>query len=138
LPTPARPLSKKEEIMPTKYAHANLVAKDWRRLAAFYREVFGCVPVPPERDLSGDWLDKLTGIRGAHISGIHLRLPGFGNDGPTLEIFQYGSMLDNHYWSVGEKMGKAWVRLSIPQGARRRKRCGMRPYLPLFRNQPVY
>jgi hypothetical protein len=71
LPTPARPLSEKEKIMPTKYVHANLVAKDWRRLAAFYREVFGCVPVPPERDLSGDWLDKLTGIRG----GAHLRDP---------------------------------------------------------------
>jgi predicted enzyme related to lactoylglutathione lyase/predicted kinase len=78
--------------MPTKYAHTNLIAKDWRRLASFYREVFGCVPVPPERDLSGEWIDKATGITGAHIFGMHLRLPGFGGDGPTLEIFQYGSM----------------------------------------------
>ena len=44
--------------MPTKYAHTNLVAKDWRRPAAFYREVFGCVPVPPERDLCGEWQSK--------------------------------------------------------------------------------
>ncbi len=78
--------------MPTKYAHTNLIAKDWRRLAAFYQEVFGCVPVPPERDLSGDWVDKATGISGAHIFGMHLRLPGYGDDGPTLEIFQYESM----------------------------------------------
>jgi predicted enzyme related to lactoylglutathione lyase len=78
--------------MPTKYAHTNLIAKNWKRLSAFYQEVFGCVPVPPERDLSGEWLDKATGLSGSQISGIHLRLPGQGDDGPTLEIFQYGSM----------------------------------------------
>ena len=78
--------------MPTKYAHTNLIAKDWWRLASFYREVFGCVPVPPERDLSGEWVDKATGISGAHIFGMHLKLPGYQDDGPTLEIFQYGSM----------------------------------------------
>lgn len=78
--------------MPTKYAHTNLIAKDWKRLSAFYQDVFGCVPVPPERKLSGEWLDKATGLSGAHISGIHLRLPGYGDDGPTLELFQYGAM----------------------------------------------
>jgi predicted enzyme related to lactoylglutathione lyase len=78
--------------MPTKYAHTNLIAKDWKRLSTFYQEVFGCVPIPPERDLSGEWLDKATGITGSHISGIHLRLPGYGDDEPTLELFQYGSM----------------------------------------------
>ena len=78
--------------MPTKYAHTNLIAKDWRRLSVFYQEVFGCVPVPPDRDLSGEWVAKATGISGAHLFGMHLRLPGHGDDGPTLEIFQYGSM----------------------------------------------
>jgi predicted enzyme related to lactoylglutathione lyase len=75
-----------------KYVHTNLVAKDWRRLSAFYRKVFECVPVPPERDLSGEWLDRVTGLGGSRITGIHLRLPGSGDDGPTLEIFQYDSM----------------------------------------------
>ncbi len=78
--------------MPTKYMHTNLIAKDWRRLAAFYRDVFGCKPVPPEREHSGEWIDKATGISGAHITGIHLRLPGYGDSGPTLEIFSYDSM----------------------------------------------
>ena len=78
--------------MPTKYAHTNLIAKDWKRLAAFYHDVFECSPLLPERNLSGEWLDKATGIEQAHIRGIHLRLPGFGEDGPTLEIFEYGSM----------------------------------------------
>jgi len=81
--------------LPMKYAHTNLIAKNWKRLAAFYQEVFGCVPVPPERDLSGEWVDKATGIRGVHLFGMHLRLPGHGDDGPTLEIFQYDSMPDH-------------------------------------------
>jgi len=78
--------------MPIKYAHTNLIAKDWKRLSTFYQEVFGCIPILPERDLSGDWLDKATGLSGSHISGVHLRLPGYGDDGPTLELFQYSSM----------------------------------------------
>jgi glyoxylase I family protein len=71
------------------YAHTNLVARDWTRLAAFYQDVFGCEPVPPERDLSGPWLEAGTGVKDAHIRGMHLRLPGA--EGPTLEIFQYDS-----------------------------------------------
>ena len=78
--------------MPARYVHTNLIAKDWRRLASFYREVFGCTPVPPERDLSGEWLDRATGLEGARITGVHLRLPGYGDGGPTLEIFQYEVM----------------------------------------------
>jgi len=74
------------------YAHTNLIARDWRRLAEFYKVVFDCVPVPPERDLSGEWLDRATDLDGARITGMHLRLPGFGADGPTLEIFQYDAM----------------------------------------------
>ena len=81
--------------MPIKasYVHTNLTGRDWRTLVKFYCEVFGCVPKPPERDLSGDWLDRTTSLRNAHLTGLHLRLPGFGTDGPTLEIFSYDEML---------------------------------------------
>jgi len=72
-----------------RYVHTNLIARDWRKLARFYEGVFGCTPVPPERDLAGQWLEDGTGVPGAHIHGVHLRLPGYGTDGPTLEIFQY-------------------------------------------------
>ena len=58
-------------------------------MARFYHEVFGCQPVPPERDLSGSWLDDATGVQGVRIRGIHLRLPGYGEQGPTLEIFEH-------------------------------------------------
>lgn len=75
-----------------RYVHTNLVAQDWQRLSAFYQTVFGCTPVPPERNLKGEWLERATGLAGAHLEGIHLRLPGWGDDGPTLEIFQYGQL----------------------------------------------
>jgi catechol 2,3-dioxygenase-like lactoylglutathione lyase family enzyme len=65
------------------------VARNWKRLAHFYETVLGCVPVPPERDHSGRWLEQVTGVPGARIRGMHMRLPGCGEDGPTLEIFQY-------------------------------------------------
>jgi predicted enzyme related to lactoylglutathione lyase len=72
-----------------KYVHTNLVAEDWRTLAGFYIDLFGCTLVPPERDLQGAHMDAGTGIPGAHLRGAHLRLPGWGDDGPTLEIFTY-------------------------------------------------
>ena len=75
--------------MKARFAHVNLVARDWRKLAAFYERVFGCAPVPPERDLHGAWLEKATGLAGARIRGMHLRLPGLAEGGPTLEIFEY-------------------------------------------------
>jgi catechol 2,3-dioxygenase-like lactoylglutathione lyase family enzyme len=73
----------------TSYTHTNIVARDWKALARFYIDVFGCAARPPERDLSGDWLDRLTSIPGVRIRGTHLTLPGFGPDGPTIEIFEY-------------------------------------------------
>jgi predicted enzyme related to lactoylglutathione lyase len=72
-----------------RFAHVNLIAQDWRRLADFYETVFGWQRVPPERDLAGDWLDAATGLSGATIRGAHLRLSGHGPSGPTLEIFEY-------------------------------------------------
>ena len=71
-----------------KYVHTNLIAADWRSLAAFYQTVFGCTPVPPERDYSGAQLEALTQLVGAHQRGMHLRLPSCGESGPTLEIFE--------------------------------------------------
>jgi predicted enzyme related to lactoylglutathione lyase/uncharacterized damage-inducible protein DinB len=72
-----------------RYAHTNLVARDWRVLGRFYEQTLGCVALAPERDLSGEWLERATGIPGARITGAHYRVPGGGAAGPTLEIFQY-------------------------------------------------
>jgi predicted enzyme related to lactoylglutathione lyase len=72
-----------------RYVHTNLVARDWRQLVRFYVELFDCTPVPPERDLEGDWLAEGTGVPNARIRGMHLLLPGHGENGPTLELFEY-------------------------------------------------
>jgi len=78
--------------MKAKYSHTNLVAADWRNLAEFYINVFGCVLVPPERDYKGKDLDAGTGLSGARLTGAHLRLPGYDDNGPTLEIFTYNRL----------------------------------------------
>jgi catechol 2,3-dioxygenase-like lactoylglutathione lyase family enzyme len=72
-----------------RFGHVNIVAEDWRRLAAFYVDVYGCVIVPPERDYAGPELERGTGVVDAALRGAHLRLPGHGPDGPTLEIYEY-------------------------------------------------
>jgi predicted enzyme related to lactoylglutathione lyase len=77
-----------------KFVHTNLIARDWKKLVRFYAEVFGCEPKGPERDLSAAWLDRVNGIPNAHLRGVHLRLPGYGDDGPTLEIFSYDQLIE--------------------------------------------
>ena len=46
-----------------RFAHVYIVAREWRRLARFYLEVFDCQAVPPERNLSGERIDAATGLR---------------------------------------------------------------------------
>jgi predicted enzyme related to lactoylglutathione lyase len=76
-----------------RYAHTNILARDWKTLSQFYIDVFECVPVLPQRDMSGSWIEKMTNIQGVHIEGIHLMLPG-NDKGPTLEIFSYNHTLE--------------------------------------------
>jgi predicted enzyme related to lactoylglutathione lyase len=103
-----------------KYAHTNLVAADWKRLATFYGRVFGCVPLLPERDLSGEWLEAATGVPQARIRGVHLRLPGYGDNGPTLEVFQYNRQMDPSK-SVANRPGFAHVAFAVDDVAAARE-----------------
>lgn len=80
--------------MTVKYVHTNIISKDWKALANFYIEVFECRPALPETKLSGEWLEKGTGVKNAELKGQHLLLPGHGDKGPTLEIFEYTEMLE--------------------------------------------
>jgi predicted enzyme related to lactoylglutathione lyase len=70
-----------------QYVHTNIIAENWLKLADFYIDVFNCRLILPERDLSGEWIDKITGIKNVNIRGAHLELPGC--NGITLEIFEY-------------------------------------------------
>ena len=45
-----------------RFGHVNLTGADWRGLARFYVELFGCELVPPERDYRGADLDAASGL----------------------------------------------------------------------------
>jgi catechol 2,3-dioxygenase-like lactoylglutathione lyase family enzyme len=75
-----------------RFAHTNIASKDWKKLADFYINVFDCKIKPPQRNLSGEWLDTATGLTHAKLEGVHLYLPGHGENPPTLEIFTYEEM----------------------------------------------
>ncbi len=77
-----------------RYVHTNIIAKDSKKLIQFYKEVFCCKSISETRDLKGEWLDKMTGVKNAHITGEHLCLPGYDEKHPTLEIFSYDEMIE--------------------------------------------
>lgn len=86
--------------MRAKYVHTNLIAHDWQALGAFYCSVFGCTLVPPERDYQGEALDRGTGLQQIRMRGAHYRLPGAGDQGPTLEIYTYSQLVPTEKPSV--------------------------------------
>ncbi|MFT7032525.1 MAG: catechol 2,3-dioxygenase-like lactoylglutathione lyase family enzyme [Cyclobacteriaceae bacterium] len=75
-----------------RFAHTNIVSLNWKALANFYIETFDCKIVPPIRNQSGKWLERGTGLQNAKLEGAHLLLPSYGENGPTLEIYQYALM----------------------------------------------
>lgn len=89
--------------MNIKYSHTNLVTPNWRRLASFYKQVFGCEQIGPKRFLSGKRLSEGTSVESAQIEGVHLKLPGYGAEGPTLEIFQYLEIKEREISSANSK-----------------------------------
>ena len=95
-----------------RYVHTNLIAGDWKKLVRFYRDVFGCIPRGPERDLSGEWLDRVTSLSAARLGGVHLRLPGYGDTGPTLEIFSCEDTSDKQL-SMPNEPGFAHIAFAV-------------------------
>lgn len=110
----------KSMIANARYVHTNLIARNWRSLAAFYQSVFGCAPVPPERHYSGPDLEAGSGVAGAEVDGIHLRLPGAGDTGPTLEIFSYSIEEDGPAPAVNQP-GFGHIAFAVPSVSDARK-----------------
>jgi predicted enzyme related to lactoylglutathione lyase len=77
-----------------RYVHTNLIAQNWQIRARFYQSVFGCEVIPLARDFAAEQIEAGTGIPGAALRGVHLRLPGHGANGPTIEIFTYSQQLE--------------------------------------------
>ena len=99
-----------------RFLHVNIVARDWRALARFYCDVFDCVVVPPERKLASAWLDRIVGLDNAVVEGVHLRLPGHGVVGPTLEIFTYGETISGGT-SAANRVGFAHIAFEVESAA---------------------
>jgi catechol 2,3-dioxygenase-like lactoylglutathione lyase family enzyme len=78
--------------MRARFAHTNIIARDWRALAGFYVRVFGCEVLPPERDYRSRELDLGTALEDAHLTGAHLKLPGESR--VTLEVYQYDALIE--------------------------------------------
>lgn len=88
-----------------KYAHTNIVSNNVAKLADFYIKVFSCKQLRPEGQLSGDWLEKGTGVKNAKIKSVDLLLPGYDNNGPVLEIFEYAEIIDDKETPQANKKG---------------------------------
>jgi len=104
-----------------RYVHTNLIARDWRALAAFYETVFGGARVPPERNYSGAALEAGTGVPGASLAGVHLRLPGQGPDGATLEIYSYSPPAERPSPPAVNRPGLAHLAFEVPDVAEARR-----------------
>jgi catechol 2,3-dioxygenase-like lactoylglutathione lyase family enzyme len=96
-----------------RFVHTNLIARNWRALAGFYTTVFGCELVPPERNYQGEELEAGTGVKDATLRGVHLRLPGYGSAGPTLEIFTYSINATGEVPAVN-RPGFAHIAFEVP------------------------
>jgi len=86
-----------------RFAHTNIVSTNWQKLVDFYIKTFDCKIVPPIRNQSGKWLEKGTGLKNAKLEGAHLLLPGYGENGPTLEIYQYGNIEKQDFVSPNKR-----------------------------------
>jgi catechol 2,3-dioxygenase-like lactoylglutathione lyase family enzyme len=95
-----------------RYVHTNIIAADSGKLIDFYTKVFSCRHIGQTRDLTGGWVDRITGLQNARITGEHLALPGFPDDGPTLEIFTYDQRLP-HAGTVINRCGLAHLAFAV-------------------------
>lgn len=86
-----------------KFIHTNIISTNWKNLVAFYIKTFNCKIVPPIRNQSGKWLEKGTGVKDAILEGAHLLLPGYGENGPTLEIYQYEEIENQDFISPNKR-----------------------------------
>jgi len=95
-----------------RFAHTNIVCINWKELTDFYVKTFNCKIVPPVRNQSGEWLDKGTGLKNAKLEGAHLLLPGYGESGPTLEIYQYEN-IENQEFIPPNKRGFGHIAFEV-------------------------
>ena len=100
------------DTMTIRYSHTNLIAKNWKQLADFYVNVFGCKQTNVTH-LSGEYLEKGTGIEHAALEGINLLLPGYETQPPLLEIFQYTDLLEKTLPVLANREGYGHIAFQV-------------------------
>lgn len=66
--------------------HINIVVTDLERMTAFYRDALG-LKVTKQVTISGDWIDRVVGLKNARGDVVYLDLPS----GPRVELIRYHS-----------------------------------------------
>jgi catechol 2,3-dioxygenase-like lactoylglutathione lyase family enzyme len=66
------------------FHHFSIACSDADRSSAFYRDVFGMEPISDRDVPAGGFVEKVTGVRGAHVRIVHLRGYGF-----NFELLEY-------------------------------------------------
>ena len=77
-----------------RYTHTNLIAQTGTRWPIFTSACLAAFPCRPNAISAAPSWKREPGVPGAHLRGMHLRLPGFGGTGPTLEVFNYNTLED--------------------------------------------
>jgi len=65
--------------------HLNVVVADMARAVKFYIEVLGFVKTK-EAQLSGEWIERIVGLKGVRAHAVFVELPG---GGPRIELLKY-------------------------------------------------
>jgi glyoxylase I family protein len=65
--------------------HLNVVVADMARSLTFYCGVLGFTKTK-EAQLSGDWIERIVGLKGVRAHAVFIELPG---GGPRIELLNY-------------------------------------------------
>ena len=72
-----------------RYDHINIGARDVERLSDFYEQALNCVRLSSIERMSGGLMARGMGLQEAEVRAVWMRLPGHGEEGPILELFEY-------------------------------------------------
>lgn len=82
-------LKKDKDLKTLKFIHVNMITDKWEDLTSFYEKTFDTTSFGKLKDHSGSYKEKVIGIKGVHVVGHHVLVPGYYNSYPTFEVFNY-------------------------------------------------
>jgi len=95
-----------------KFSHTNIISTNWKELVDFYVKTFECKIVLPIRKQSREWLEKGTDLKNAKLEDAYLLLSEYGENVPTLEIYQYENIEEQNF-ILPNKRGFAHIAFEV-------------------------